>query len=199
MDSSHPNNFFKPHFTTTEVLKLVGVQYETLRRWLKLGYICPSMENPGRGRQRLYSLSDIIQIATIHLLAGVGFLPSWFSSTIAKCANSLALLKIMEDYAHAQGLELKYEYGPSEFFKDDPEKLAEFEEMATTINAMAAELKIDLPVWTAEDRYILIFENTEGEIESKVLRSPYLERGVWVTIDVHGILNEAMGKIAGLK
>jgi hypothetical protein len=193
MDYSHPNNFLKPQFTTAEVLKLVGVEYETLRRWLKLGYIRPSMENPGRGRQRLYSLSDIMQIATIHLLSGIGFMPSLYASVMAKIVSSLVLIKLMEDWASSEDRKIDWTYWTTEKIKETKE----FKELYNDYPEMAKDF--ELINWTPEDRYILIFENSEGEIESKVSASSYLERGVWLTVDVHGILNEALDKINKIK
>lgn len=193
-----PKEFIRPQFTTAEVLKLVGVENHTMRRWLNLGYLSPlSMENPGRGRQRLYSLSDIIKIATIHLLSGLGFMPSLYSGLLAKNVESLALLKLIADYAESEGLEIENQW--------TPEELAEYQELAGRSDALSDEVKAllpdlaDLQPWTAKDRYLLIFENSEGDIESKVSPLPTLDRGAWLTVDVHGILNEAMDKINKIK
>lgn len=62
-----------PKYTTAEVIAVVGVRLETLKQWRKRGHLRLSMENPGRGRQRLYSLLDVYNIAVINELSGLGF------------------------------------------------------------------------------------------------------------------------------
>lgn len=114
-----PKEFFKPQFTTSETLELVGVNLTTLRRWVQLGYLHLTMENPGRGRTRLYSMADVVQVATIHLLSGLGFDPSWYSATIGKLALSLAIHKIIETHCREKNIEYRHDpespYGPDRY------------------------------------------------------------------------------------
>ena len=182
-----PNEFHKPQFTTKQLVKMIGVEIETLRRWMKLGYVELTMENPGKGRQRLYSMADMVKIATIHLLSGVGFMPSLYTSILAKIVDSLALIKIMEDDAHSKGLKI-YQWTTEEL-----KETKEFKELFKDYPEMANDFEVT--GWTAEDRYIMLFENKEGQIESKVSSTPDINRGVWLVVDVHGIIDEMVKKI----
>lgn len=189
MDYRHPNNFHKPFLTTAEVCRLArGVELETLRRWRKLGYIHLSMENPGRGRQRLYSLSDAIQIAVVDLLSGVFFQPSHFSMVLAGTAESIAMQKIMDDWAASEGVIIEQ---PSQ---------EEIEEYKRKMGWDLPDVDIDPNYEIKPDsRYILLFEKPGGDIDFWVTASPHLDRGVWITVDVHGIVDEIVRLIPVLQ
>ena len=51
-------------YRTGLVLKVVGISYERLNYWAKIGFIKPSVQEGGRRARRLYSFADLIRLKT---------------------------------------------------------------------------------------------------------------------------------------
>ena len=51
-------------YRTGLVLKVVGISYERLNYWAKIGFIKPSIKEGGRRARRLYSFADLIRLKT---------------------------------------------------------------------------------------------------------------------------------------
>jgi len=84
-------DFFRLQFSTQTVLEIAGVHLETLRIWIKRGYLDGlDSVNPGRGKQRLYSAGDVIIIAALAELTRLGHPPSHFTADIAELVLSSA-------------------------------------------------------------------------------------------------------------
>lgn len=86
-----------PHFTSAEIAEVVGVRIETVNQWRRRGHLRLSMENPGRGRQRLYSLLDAYKIAVINNLSGLGFMPSYLAEAVYALAEGPIFAMAFED------------------------------------------------------------------------------------------------------
>jgi hypothetical protein len=73
-----PRGIDTPEFTTHQMLACApGLAAETYNQWLNRGVVILREEAaPGRGRRRLYSPRDVVQIATIWEMVRQGFPPS---------------------------------------------------------------------------------------------------------------------------
>jgi len=143
-----------PLFTTAEVIDVVGVRLETLKQWRKRGHLKLSMENPGRGRQRLYSLLDAYRISVINELSGLGFMPSHLADAVYSLAEHPILAMAFEE----DGVESH---------------------------------------WDEEGRpkrYIHLHFNGEAP---EVVHSdkPYIDKGIWLTIDTLGLFAEIQSQM----
>ena len=70
-ERNRPNRLDRPNrpdrpkgYHTGLVLKVVGISYERLNYWAKIGFIKPSVQEGGRRARRLYSFADLIRLKT---------------------------------------------------------------------------------------------------------------------------------------
>ena len=61
----------KSFFTPKEVAKLIGISYRQIQYWDKTSFIKPSYRR--RGKYRLYTFSDLIQLKVAKVLREVSF------------------------------------------------------------------------------------------------------------------------------
>lgn len=98
-------NLFDPQFTHAEVCHVTGLADETLQQWgkrgiLNLRFVGPgaaSFEAPGKGHRRLYSASDVMQIAALAQLSRLGLSPSRLVGTVAEVVRASMGTKVQQD------------------------------------------------------------------------------------------------------
>jgi DNA-binding transcriptional MerR regulator len=70
---SKETKFMKNNFTTTDIVKALGIPRERLRSWTKLGYIKPSMPSGKQGRKVIFTRADVYAVALFDRLINLGF------------------------------------------------------------------------------------------------------------------------------
>lgn len=83
------------------VLKVVGISYDQLRYWAKIGFIKPSMKSAKKGSRRLYSFGDLIRLKTAKSLLESGI-------SLQKIRKSVDYLKKHEPEIKEPLSELKF-------------------------------------------------------------------------------------------
>ena len=80
-------------YTTGGVAKKLGIKYITLRDWLRMGYIEPSVEkSTGQGSPNIFNHKDVYKVAVFRRLVSLGF--------SRELASELA--KVVEDMKSTQ-------------------------------------------------------------------------------------------------
>lgn len=100
------------------VLRVVGISYNQLRYWAKIGFIKPSIKSAKKGSRRLYSFGDLIRLNTAKSLLDSGI-------SLQKIRKSVDYLKKHEPEIKEPLSELKFlTNGKSVFtLTRDPEKV----------------------------------------------------------------------------
>ena len=83
------------------VLKVVGISYNQLRYWAKIGFIKPSIKSAQKGSRRLYSFGDLIRLNTAKSLLDSGI-------SLQKIRKSVDYLKKHEPEIKEPLSELKF-------------------------------------------------------------------------------------------
>ena len=87
-------------FGTSEVVRLTGVKFTRLNHYDKTGFIQPSIKKAsgaGRGKERLYSFSDVVQLRVVKKLSDNG-IPL---QKLRKIKEFLESLNLEEPFAEA--------------------------------------------------------------------------------------------------
>jgi len=61
-----------PNFSTFDVVKILNIQRERLREWIKEGFVSPTTPAEGIGTKALFSVLDLYKIAVFTKLIDVG-------------------------------------------------------------------------------------------------------------------------------
>jgi len=63
----------KNQFSITDITKILGVKFETLRTWVKMSFVKPTHASEGQGRAAVFLRDDIYSIALFKNLIDSGF------------------------------------------------------------------------------------------------------------------------------
>lgn len=69
LNSSDTQMFNVPRYTTPEVLLVTNLRPEVLQTWINRNVISLNLQNPGRGKRRLYSALDVVKLAIMRRTA----------------------------------------------------------------------------------------------------------------------------------
>jgi DNA-binding transcriptional MerR regulator len=118
---NHPTaapSCYSAHFSSDDVLEVVGINDATLQNWLARGRLNLERQNPGRGKPRQYTVYEVARIHFIKKLVDLGFpLAPAFKITAALKKLWEAVPGGHEEYAREPNLESWLLVVPAEAWK----------------------------------------------------------------------------------
>jgi len=91
----------KSSFTTTDIVKRLGISFGRIREWIVGGYVKPSVPSPGQGKPAEFSLWDLYMIELFRHLVDMGLsreLASQFIKFLGKLGMKGKPVPVLEQY-----------------------------------------------------------------------------------------------------